>query len=244
MYAVLKRAKHIPVIGPMLRDMRNTVADFVESKQLQSKSAEQIFTTYYETNRWNDEYSRSGPGSNLVMTNEFRPRLPEVWRSLGVNSILDVPCGDFRWMKEVDLRGFDYTGADIVGQIVADNRRQYSRAGIDFRRINLIADALPPADLVFCRDCLVHLSLADVTRALANIKRSGATWLMTTHFPQTQFNADIVTGQWRPLNFEQAPFGFAPPELVIVEKSDPSLEWPDKSLAVWRISALPEIDPA
>ena len=39
-----------------------------------------------------------------------------------VRSILDAPCGDFYWMKEVALCDIDYIGADIVEEIIARDR--------------------------------------------------------------------------------------------------------------------------
>jgi hypothetical protein len=38
--------------------------------------------------------------------------------------LLDIPCGDFNWMKLLNL-GVDYIGADIVGELIAENRRRF-----------------------------------------------------------------------------------------------------------------------
>jgi hypothetical protein len=35
--------------------------------------------------------------------------------------MLDAPCGDFNWMKEVDLSAVHYTGGDIVEPLVNSN---------------------------------------------------------------------------------------------------------------------------
>jgi hypothetical protein len=162
-------------------------------------------------------------------------------------------------MKEVDLSGFEYIGGDIVQELIDENSKRYTRNGISFQRIDIINGNLPRADIVFCRDCLVHFSHTHIASALANIRASGAKWLMTTHFPKTGTNDEIITGRWRALDFEKPPFHFPPPYLLLRELSDPfhtmatlSKKWPnkeeafswiergpDKSLAVWPLSELP-----
>jgi hypothetical protein len=233
--------ENIPVYGPRFRQAARSIARWRERRRLTGRSTEEIFSTYYQNNTWGNRESRSGHGSSLQSTASLRAHLPVLWRELGVRTILDIPCGDFVWMGQVDLSGFTYVGADIVEAVVRQNAANHSRPGVSFQRLDLIRDALPPADLIFCRDCLVHFSFSDLARALANIRNSGAQWLMTTHFPETGVNNDIATGQWRPINLQNAPCAFPPPRASITEASDASAtaHWPDKSLAVWRVSELP-----
>jgi hypothetical protein len=76
-------------------------------------------------------------------------------------------------------------------------------------------------------------------RALENVKRSGATWLLTTNFLRIESNRDIADGDWRPLNFELAPFCFPKPHRVIVEncvEADGAFD--DKSLCLWRVGEI------
>lgn len=35
-------------------------------------------------------------------------------KKYSIKSILDIPCGDFSWMKKIELDGIEYIGADIV----------------------------------------------------------------------------------------------------------------------------------
>ena len=83
--------------------------------------------------------------------------------------MLDIPCRDFQWMKNVDLSSVEYIGADIVNELIQINDRKYSKKGTNFQQLNLIQDKLPKVNLVFCRDCLVHLSFSDTFLALNNI---------------------------------------------------------------------------
>lgn len=83
----------------------------------------------------------------------------------------------------------------------------------------------------------MHLSFADIQRALDNLMRSAIPYLLTTTFPECQANEDIVTGDWRPLNLERPPFGFSPPlELLNEGCTEAGGLFADKSLGLWRIS--------
>src|SRR6185295_15560120 len=103
----------------------------------------------------------------------------------------------------------------IVAEMIERNRRTFGNAQREFHCLDITADKLPRADLVLCRDCLVHLSFKDVFRALENIRRSGARFLLTTTFSKREQNRDIETGNWRPLNLERAPFSMPPPQLIV-----------------------------
>jgi hypothetical protein len=96
-------------------------------------------------------------------------------------------------------------------------------------------------DLILCRDCLVHLSLADIDAALKNIARSGSTYLAATTFPGRGVNPDIKTGGWRPLDLQAHPFYFPEPLAIINEQcTEAAGLYADKSLAVWRVIDLPQ----
>jgi SAM-dependent methyltransferase len=199
------------------------------------------FALIYRTNLWGAETSHSGLGSELDATASLRSDLAQLLRRLNVTSMLDLPCGDFTWMAQMDFSGVAYLGADIVPDIVAANIARYADTGRrEFRRLDLVSDPLPATDLVLCRDCLVHLSFANIHRAIANLKNTRAQWLLTTNFPDASANRDIVDGDWRVLNLERAPFSFPAPVAVINEGcTEAGGDYADKSLALWRVSDLP-----
>jgi len=97
-------------------------------------------------------------------------------------------------------------------------------------------DPLPRADLILCRDCLVHLKTGQVQAALRNFRRSGATYLLATTFTGDHPNVEAPLGGWRPLNLEQAPFDLGPPLRLISEKeSVEDARYLDKSLGLWTL---------
>jgi Methyltransferase domain len=124
--------------------------------------------------------------------------------------MLDIPCGDYNWMRAVIHDLENYIGADVVRAIVESNQERYSAPGVSFRQLDVTCDPLPRADLVLCRDCLMHLSNDHVSAAIENVVRSGSTWVALTSFHNSGRNRDTVTGGFRALNLCQPPFNLPP----------------------------------
>lgn len=207
-----------------------------------------MFSNIYESRAWGDEETVSGPGSTLEYTAAFRDDLAHLLREIGTRTLLDVPCGDFNWMGEV-VRGIErrierYIGADVVPGLIQQNQLRHADPARTFLHLDITAGPLPPADVILCRDCLVHFSLADVQSALRCIQESGAAWLITTTFTGPRENEDIPTGYWRPLNLERPPFSFPPPLRLIDEKCQRGQgAYADKHLGLWKIASLPIVRP-
>lgn len=199
------------------------------------------FRATYYLNGWGDGESRSGEGSRLEYTKAIRAQLQAVLNQLGARSLLDVPCGDCNWISRVDLGAVRYIGADIVPEVIDANVRREARAGREFLVRDLLRDELPRADVILCRDCLVHFSFSDIAAAVANMKRSGAEYLLTTTFSRCDRNRDIVTGRWRPLNLCIPPLNWPPPIAMIDERcTQAGGAYADKALGVWRLGDLPD----
>jgi hypothetical protein len=197
----------------------------------------ETFRRIHRTNHWGSDASRSGPGSSTEQTEVLQQELPRLFRELGIRSLLDLPCGDANWISTIPLTGIHYTGGDLVPELIARNQARYP--GREFRVLDLTRDPLPAADLLLCRDCLVHLSFADIDAALANIRRSKLTWLLTTTFPGQQVNEEIVTGDWRPIDLTRAPFNLPAADFMLNERcSENGGRFADKSLGLWAVSRL------
>src|SRR3954465_7756842 len=186
--------------------------------ELAGLGLQQRFERIYETNLWSDPETRSGVGSTLDSTRVIRHRLPAALRELETRGLLDAPCGDFTWMEHVDLGDIAYIGGAIVSAVVGENRRRFAPASRKFVPLGLTRDALPDADVLLCRDCLVHLSYANIAAVLANVTRSNISYLLMTSFPGRGGNYDVVDGDWRTLDFQAPPFSFPEPKLTIVEQ--------------------------
>lgn len=201
---------------------------------------ERRFTEIYQQNGFGGKESVSGPGSDLSQTAAVREALPGLLKAIGAKTMLDAPCGDYFWMKEARLELDRYTGADIVAAIVAANNQKHADTKREFRVLDITRDLLPTVDLIFCRDCLVHLPYAAIFSAIKNFKRSGSKYLLTTTFTARPENHDIPAGFWRPLNLQAAPFNFPAPEKLIDERcTEDGGKYPDKSMGLWKIENLP-----
>jgi SAM-dependent methyltransferase len=200
------------------------------------KERRAVFEQILRTNSWGERETASGPGSTRDRAAALRSDLVSLLERLRVRSVLDAPCGDFHWMSALDLPVERYIGLDIVAEIVARNVERHSAPGRTFLIGDLIDAPLPRADLILCRDALVHFPLAEARAALRNFKRSGSAWLLATHFRGERTNEEIVLGDWRPLNLERLPFHLPP----AVDEVDERLggDWADKRLALWWLAGL------
>src|SRR3954447_10273298 len=84
-----------------------------------------IFERIYDTNTWGGAESRSGPGSTRARGAELAPALLELFASHSVGTLLDAPCGDFNWMRDIAPHLASYVGVDIVEELIADNNARY-----------------------------------------------------------------------------------------------------------------------
>jgi hypothetical protein len=192
------------------------------------------FRTYYVRRSWGKGIeSASGEGSSLAVTEALRRALPGLWESYGIQSVLDIPCGDFHWMKEVSLNDIQYIGADIVGELIDDNRSRYSGPTVEFRQLDMLKDALPTVDLILCRDCFLHYPYRFVSTAIEHFVASGSRYLLATTYPAVRENEDLPTpGLARNLNLTIAPFLFPKPLAEIDEEND------GKTMALWDLRDL------
>lgn len=230
-------AKKIPVLPSLYRMLSSRYISYRQK----SKKIEQVFTDIYKSNTWGGKNSVSGTGSDAYQTRVIVKELPAVFSDLGISTMLDIPCGDFNWMENVNLSDIDYTGADIVNDLIENNVEQYGRDGVRFHKLNLIKDELPKVDLVFSRDCLVHFSFEDVYNALDNLCNSQSEYFLTTTFTGRTENYDIATGKWRTLNLEIAPFVLPQPLKIINEGcTEADGTYTDKALGLWRIADIRE----
>ena len=197
------------------------------------------FSKIYSNNMWQNPESASGFGSTLIATQEARKGLEALIDTNHVRSILDVPCGDFNWMRSLKFAG-NYIGVDIVDKLVEDNQRRYADERHRFIQLDLIKDKLPQADLVLCRECLNHLSLVEVRAAISNLIVTPTKFLIMTHYPDVSKNAEqLASFRYRPLNFTKSPFFLRQPDMLIDESQSES----GKCLAVWEVGIAPVVLP-
>ena len=212
----IEKIKHIYrfLINNVLVRIFKKILQEIEYKlnpSLLSDSTENIFKVIYDRNKWGSDLSVSGFGSEYSQTKLIIEAIPRIINDYKIRSILDIPCGDFNWMKRVDMSQIKYIGADIVSEITDENNHKYSTSNKNFLNLDLIKDKLPKSDLIICRDCLVHFSEEDIFKALKNICESNSRFLMTTNFLKHKYNRKISTGKWRRIKLTLSPFNLPDP---------------------------------
>lgn len=214
------------------------IAEFLSNR----RSSKRKFTEIYRNNFWGNPESRSGSGSDLEQTTTIRNELPRVFEQYQIKSLADIPCGDFRWMQAVQYDFDHYYGGDIVDDVIDKNLIAYGSNSRTFLVIDILKDLVPEVDAILCRDCFVHFSNDDVIRALSNISRSGAKYLLATTFAGRRENKDIETGDWRTINLETAPFSLPRPLSLINENcTEDGGIYADKSIGVWSLAQIRQV---
>ncbi|WP_428095948.1 DUF2827 family protein [Candidatus Thioglobus sp.] len=208
------------------------------------KNTETVFTDIFQNNSWGVRRICFRQWLNFTRNKKVRQWLPDLIKKRAITSMLDAPCGDFNWMKQLDLADVDYIGADIVKTLVDKNIKNHSKNNVSFRQMDLIVDSLPTVDLILVRDCLVHFPYEKIMQTLKNICKSKSGYLLTTTFNQRENNKDIEFGQWHPINLEAAPFSLPKPLEFLNEDSQEENGLGrinnDKILALWKIKDLQE----
>ena len=199
-------------------------------------SLSERFSAIYTNRVWlngRQAGSLSGSGSEIDNTGSVRSRVADLLSGFGIQALLDVGCGDFNWMKEVQLSCL-YIGIDIVTEIIARNARVYGSPQRTFFVLDATRDKLPVADAALCREVLFHLSFRDIWRLIDNLRDSQTMFLIATNDSGLQRNADILSEDFRLLNLREAPFLFPAPILSI---ADDALAQ-GRVLSVWRVADL------
>ena len=169
-----------------------------------------VFEEIYLTNVWGHSESHSGHGSSARATGLIRTALPQILSELGVKSMLDVPCGDFNWMRMLDLP-IEYFGADIVPQLIEKNQRDCARPG-PHSDSSMSSKIHSQKLILFSAGISSCNSPKKTSDPLSRtVSTRGPSILVTTTFTSRDKNVDIPTGPWRTLNLQRPPFSFPTP---------------------------------
>ena len=195
-----------------------------------------FFTDVFQRKAWGNGETVSGPGSTRARGYSFSGDVMELLQRIGARTLLDAPCGDFNWMDRIADSVESYIGVDVVAELIASNAVRHAGERRAFLCRDITRDPLPRADVILCRDALVHFSFADIHAALRNFRGSGSRYLLTTTFIAHERNENCWTGQWRMLNLERAPFHLPPPLALIDERRAlPDGRDSGKRLALWNL---------
>ena len=169
------------------------------------------FQSLYLNGGWTgtDGETVSGTGSTLEYTESVRHLLPFFIETYGITSLVDAPCGDFHWFKEISLPSVTYVGVDIVPELVEANAKKFETLQRTFLCSDVTCDPLPAADLFLCRDLLLHIPIEDCWSVLRNAVSAEFKYLMFSSY-DVKTNADVEGPfGYRPVNLQRPPFNLS-----------------------------------
>jgi len=224
------------------------------------KTYKDIFSGIYENFGFGSLESRSGPGSTIEQTDKLRKEILNLVKDKNIRSVVDIPCGDFNWMKEIVNEFEYYIGGDIVSEAVEINNLTYGSSKINFVEFDLIEDEIPYGDLLIVRNVIGHLPLEDGVKVIKNILKSNCKYLLSTTWAKKtnqgwdmcsgndvdRENEGVNYGRFYPVNLMSPPFNFTMPEMILEENVtvDSFESGNRKVLALWDLSKLKkEINP-
>ncbi|NCO03732.1 MAG: class I SAM-dependent methyltransferase [Alphaproteobacteria bacterium] len=212
---------------------------YLQAFALRRKTHESLFNGIYKNNTWNGVESVSGQGSDLSETQVLLDILPALLEKYKIQTIIDLPCGDYNWMQHLNYDFKSYIGIDIVEDIINKNNVRFGNDKKLFLKKDCLRDDLGDADLLLCRDLLIHFSQKDVYQFFENLKQSNIRYLLTTHFIGEK-NKNIVTGQWHPINLTEKPYCFPEPKELLFEKTKMfnGKYAQTKTMALWELSEI------
>jgi SAM-dependent methyltransferase len=188
-----------------------------------------VFTTIYHENFWESPI-KSGPGSAPELARGYCELLQRTLRELRIATVVDLGCGDWSFSRLIDWSGIDYTGIDVVPELIEELNTTYGRNRIRFLQGDLLTCDLPQADLAIAKDVLQHwpnemiavflqklnqFRYAILTNDRKVIERRGwRSWWRKREVGRA--NENIPIGGFRPLRLREAPFNLQAAQLTTI----------------------------
>jgi len=186
-----------------------------------SGDPKRAFGEIYRSHSWGSA-SKSGPGSEPAHTVEYRQLVERLLRELRVERVVDLGCGDWAFSRLIDWSSVDYTGVEVVPELVDELSQRFGGPKRRFVCSDFSKKAWPDADLVLIKDVLQHWPNAAVMSFLARV--SEAPFALVTNDYRKLYrggplrlyrwkelrtaNTDIQFGESRTLQLTEPPFQF------------------------------------
>ena len=188
-----------------------------KNDQYKSLSTQQIFSKIYDENTWGKDSKNnfcSGPGTTTPNIIKYISFLEHFIKQNKIKNIIDLGCGDYRVMNAIMDKDpeLNYTGIDIVPQLIEHNQKIFGSNRIKFVCLNAITDEMPGGDLIIIRQVLQHLNNNQIQLILGKLIRYKYV-LISEHLPTENItpNIDKLAGPKNRLFFNSGIFLDKPP---------------------------------
>jgi SAM-dependent methyltransferase len=209
------------------------------------QTPEQVFSRIYRNGLWgkSDGEFCSGSGSSEAHAIEYVKALARYVEQHSVRSVVDLGCGDFVVGRKIAALGVDYTGVDVVPELIRHNTERYGSPRVRFAHLDIIDDELPGGDLCLIRQVLQHLSNDQIAKAMRQLARYEHV-IVTEHFPGP--GAQVVPNKDKPhghdtrieddsaVFLDRAPFNFRIDAELLALETRP-LKRPGEMLRTFRV---------
>lgn len=171
---------------------------------------EEVFTSVYTNAVWdrNEEgLGTSGPGSTLKTAQPYMEFLQKFLASNNIQSVADIGCGDWTFSKHVHWGDIQYTGYDVVKDVIEKNKIKFAKPTITFIHGDAVHLNLPSADLLLCKDVLQHLPLEDIQLFLTQLPKFKHCLITNdVDYTLSSTNQQVQRGGYRTLDLTKPPF--------------------------------------
>jgi hypothetical protein len=172
---------------------------------------DQIFEKIYADAIWGrhpDGMPWSGSGTHTPGVAEpYVEAVGAFLARLGTDvTVVDLGCGDFHIGSKIAPFAARYIACDVAASIIESNIDRWPFEHVEFRTLDLAADALPAGNVGFVRQVLQHLGNDDIKSFVKNLNRTKPYdhLIVTEHVPATEGfapNVDMPSGSWIRVEF-------------------------------------------
>ena len=134
--------------------LMNVFNNIFSDSKFSKHNIKERFEIIYNENYWESKESRSGIGSEIKNTKTLLQGLENVIEKFNIKSIIDIPCGDFNWMRKLNMKNISYSGLDIVQKSIDENNKKYKKTNVNFYFSDITSSELPKGDLMLS---LIHI---------------------------------------------------------------------------------------
>ena len=123
--------------------------------------------------------------------------LPQLLKLIKAKTVFDLGCGQSHiW----DIKGIDYIGADLCGDLIDDNSRNHPK--VAFIRFDALRQDIPASDAIVAMTLFECLPNDEIRVILQKIFASGSRWLIASTDPRVEGTPNTDEGIWRAVNLQ------------------------------------------